>query len=266
MKINNFSVVKILSALFLTFAFAGIQDVNAQFWKKKQKEDDKEAVKKIASKKNDKTIKELTESSIRIDGLFTIYQDTVTGSVKLLLKKEQLNKDFIYFSQIADGVTEAGQFRGAYQGSSVFQVKKYFNRLEFVAPNIAFYFVENNAISKSSEANIIDAVIAAGKVLAVDEKTGEYLIATHGLFLSEIFTRVKGPKFPGHSPFSFSLGQFDKSKSKIEEITNYPENTNVKTEYVYNNPAVINGGGKAGIDGRNVSIKVFHTFMNTPNE
>jgi hypothetical protein len=51
MKINNFSVVKILSALFLTFAFAGIQDVNAQFWKKKQKEDDKEAVKKNSIKK-----------------------------------------------------------------------------------------------------------------------------------------------------------------------------------------------------------------------
>ena len=266
MKINNFSVVKILFALFLTFAFAGIQDVNAQFWKKKQKEDDKEAVKKIASKKNDKTIKELTESSIRIDGLFTIYQDTVTGSVKLLVKKEQLNKDFIYFSQIADGVTEAGQFRGAYQGSSVFQVKKYFNRLEFVAPNTAFYFDENNAISKSSEANISDAVIAAGKVLAADEKTGEYLIAADGLFLSEIFTRVKGPKFPGQSPFSFSLGQFDKSKSKIAEIKNYPENTNVKTEYVYNNPSVVNGGGKAVTDGRNVSIKVFHTFMNMPNE
>jgi hypothetical protein len=266
MKINNFSVVKILSALFLTFAFAGIQDVNAQFWKKKQKEDDKEAVKKIASKKNEKTIKELTESSIRIDGLFTIYQDTVTGSVKLLVKKEQLNKDFIYFSQIADGVTEAGQFRGAYQGSSVFQVKKYFNRLEFVAPNTAFYFDKNNAISKSSEANISDAVITAVKVLAADEKTGEYLIAADGLFLSEIFTRVKGPKFPGQSPFSFSLGQFDKSKSKIAEIKNYPENTNVKTEYVYNNPLVVNGGGKAVTDGRNVSIKVFHTFMNMPNE
>jgi hypothetical protein len=266
MKINNLSVVKILCALFLTLAFAGIQDVNAQFWKKKNKEGNKEAAKKTASKKNEKSIKELTKSSIRIDGLFTIYQDTVTGSVKLLVKKEQLNKDFIYFSQIADGVTEAGQFRGAYQGSSVFQVKKYFNRLEFVAPNTAFYFDKNNAISKSSEANISDAVIAAGKVLAADEKTGEYLIAADGLFLSETFTRVKGPKFPGQSPFSFSLGQFDKSKSKIEEIKNYPENTNVKTEYVYNNPSVVNGGGKAVTDGRNVSIKVFHTFMKMPNK
>ena len=33
---------------------------------------------------------------------------------------------------------------------------------------------------------------------------------------------------------------------------------------MYNNPSVVNTGGKAITDGRNVSIKVFHTFMNMP--
>ena len=118
----------------------------------------------------------------------------------------------------------------------MFRVKKYFNKIEFVAPNTAFYFDENNAISKSSEANISDAIIAAGKVLAADEKTGEYLIAADGLFLSETFTRIKAPERPGSSPLDFSLGKFDIDKSKIIEIKNYPKNTNVKTEYVYVNP------------------------------
>jgi hypothetical protein len=268
MKTNNPHKFKIICSLFLTLAIAGVQDSNAQFWKKKKKKATKTemAAKKKAPKKKGKTIKELTKSSKKIEGLFTIFQDTVTGSTKLLVKKGQLDKDFIYFSQIADGVTEAGQFRGAYQGSSVFHVKKYFNRLEFVAPNTSFYFDEKNAISKSSEANISDAVIAAGKILATDEKTGEYLIAADGLFLSETFTRIKGPRFPGQSPFAFSLGRFDKNKSKIEEIKNYPENTNIKTEYVYNNPTVLNGGSNAVTDGRNVSIKVFHTFMNMPED
>ena len=64
-----------------------------------------------------------------MEGLFTIYQDTVTGAVKLLVKEDQLNKDFIYFAQIADGVTEAGAFRGSYRGSSVFHIKKFFNKI-----------------------------------------------------------------------------------------------------------------------------------------
>ena len=121
-------------------------------------------------------------------------------------------------------------------------------------------------LSKSSKANISDATIASGKILATNDKTGEYLIDANGLFLSEAFTRVKGPRFPGQSPFAFSLGRFDKNKSKINSIQNYPENTNVKTEYVYSNPTVLNGGGNDVTDGRNVSVKVFHTFMNMPED
>lgn len=263
MKTLHSRKFRILFSLFLTIAIAGVQDTNAQFWKKKKKKTEM-PVKKKAPKKKGKSIADLTKSSKKIEGLFTIYQDTVTGAVKLLVKEDQLNKDFIYFSQIANGVTDAGQFRGAYQGSSVFHLKKYFNKLDFYAPNTSFYFDEKSALSKSSEANISDAVVASGKILASDDKKGEYLIDADGLFLSETFTRVKRPRFPGQSPFAFSLGRFDKNKSKINEIKNYPENTNVKTEYVYSNPSVLNGGSAAITDGRNVSIKVFHTFMNMP--
>jgi hypothetical protein len=258
---SNFNV---LCTVFLLLTFLGVQDVNAQFWKKKKKETT--TTKKKPLKKKEKSIKDLTKSSKKIEGLFTIYQDTITGSVKLLVKEDQLNKDFIYFSQIADGVTEAGAFRGAFKGNSVFQVKKYFNKLEFITPNTSFYFNENSALSKSSEANISDAVMATGKIVALDAKNGEYLIDADRLFLSETFTRIKGPKRPGRSPLAFSLGNFDKKKSKINEIKNYPENTNIKTLYVYSNPSVLNGGSAAVADGRNVSIKVFHTFMNMPKD
>ena len=264
MKTIYSSKFKVLCTVFLMLTFLGVEDVNAQFWKKKKKETI--TTKKKPLKKKEKSIKDLTKSSKKIEGLFTIYQDTITGSVKLLVKEDQLNKDFIYFSQIADGVTEAGAFRGAFRGNSVFQVKKYFNKLDFITPNTSFYFDKNSALSKSSEANISDAVMATGKILALDAKNGEYLIDADRLFLSETFTRVKGPKRPGRSPLAFSLGNFDKKKSKINEIKNYPENTNVKTQYVYSNPSVLNGGSAAVTDGRNVSIKVFHTFMNMPKD
>ena len=64
--------------------------------------------------KKEKSIKDLTKSSSTIDGLFTIFQDSSSGELKMLITEDQLDKDFIYFSQIADGVTEAGSFRGAY--------------------------------------------------------------------------------------------------------------------------------------------------------
>ena len=93
---------------------------------------------KEKKEKKEKTIEDLTESSRMIDGLFPIYQDTVTGELKMIISHDQLNKDFIYFSQIADGVTEAGSFRGAYGADVIFNIKRYFNKIEFIAPNTNF--------------------------------------------------------------------------------------------------------------------------------
>lgn len=259
--------LRILWSFILMFAIVGVHDVDAQRKKRKKKKGKTEQVApKPKPKPKKKTIASLTKSSKKIEGLFTIYQDTVTGALKMLVKKDQLDKDYIYFSQIADGVTEAGHFRGSYQNSAIFQIRKYFNKIDFVAPNTNFYFDKNNAISKASEANTSEGIVASGKILMADDKKGEYLIDANGLFLSETFTRIKGPRFPGTSPFAFSLGRFDKNKSKVNEIKNYPKNTNVKTEYVYSNPGVLNGGSNAIADGRNVSIKVFHTLMHMPED
>jgi hypothetical protein len=230
--------------------------VNLVLGQEKKKED--------PEKKDKKTIAELTKSSKKIEGLFTIYQDTVSGDVKMSLSENQLHKDFIYFSQIADGVTEAGSFRGSYRGSTIINIKKYFNKIEIVAPNTNFYFDPENPLSKSERANTSDAILSSNKILVHDKEKALYLIDATGLFLSETLTRIKSPKRPGASPSAFSLGSFDKGKSKIESIKNYPENTNIKTEYVYKNPSVLNGGSEAIQDGRNVSIKVFHSFLSMP--
>ncbi|TCP24636.1 uncharacterized protein DUF5117 [Tenacibaculum skagerrakense] len=258
---------RVVLTTFLALFMLSVSDINAQR-RKKKKEKDSKAKTEMPKKKEkpEKTIADLTKKSAKIEGLFTIYQDSVSGDVKLLVKKDQLNKDFIYFSQIADGVTEANAFRGSYRGSTVFHINKHFNKIEFVAPNTSFYFDENNAISRSAEANTSDALIESSKILASDDEKGEYLIDANDLFLSETLTRVKQPSFPGGSPFAFKLGRFDKKKSKINNIKNYPENTNIKTEYVFNNPTILGGGSRAIKDGRYVSIKVFHTFMNIPED
>jgi hypothetical protein len=104
-------------------AIVGVQDMEAQRRKKKKKKGKTEMVAKPKPKKPKKSIATLTKKSKKMEGLFTVYQDTVTGAVKMVITKDQLNKDYIYFSQIADGVTEAGSFRGSYRGSNVFHVK-----------------------------------------------------------------------------------------------------------------------------------------------
>ena len=245
-------------------AFGLISLFTITFFAQEKSEDKKDDEKE--KKSEEKTITDLTKSSKKIDGLFTIYQDTINGKLKMVVSEKHFEKEFIYFSQIADGVAEAGRFRGAYQNEAIFYLKRYFDKVEFIAPNTNFYFDPISPLSKSKNANISESIFYSTKILAEDKENGSYLIDVDKMFISETLTRIKFPKRPGSSSSSFSLGSFDKEKSKVKEINNYPENTNLKTEYVYNNPTYLNGGSEAVTDARHVSIQVFHSMISMPDD
>ncbi|MFY8191172.1 MAG: hypothetical protein ACOVK9_09415, partial [Bacteroidia bacterium] len=98
------------------------------------------------------TIKDKVKSSKKMAGLFPLYQDTATGNVLMLLKKDQLEKDYIYFSYTVDGVVAAGHFRGSFRDNKVFTIKRHFDKIEFVVLNTNFYFDPNNPVSKAAKA------------------------------------------------------------------------------------------------------------------
>jgi len=242
------------------------QNTEAQNKKKRKKENDVEVAAKAQKKTKTKSIKDLTKSSKKIEGLFTIYQDTITGSMQMVITENQLNKEYIHFAQIANGVMDAGGInRGSYRGSKVFKVEKFFNKIEFVTQNTSFYFDPDSPLSKSKDANISNGILSSLKIEVHDKDEGLYLIKADDLFLKEIFNQIKPVKRPGSSQTAFKLGNLDKNKSKVRAINNYPENTNIEVEYVYSSPAVLNHGSNALSDGRNVSVKVFHSLIEMPN-
>ena len=215
-KIQQSKMLRLITLVLITIAFLVPQNMEAQRKKKKGKET--EVVKKD-KKDKEKKIKDLIKSSKEIDGLFKIYQDTITGSLQIVLTKDQIDKEFIYFSQVADAPGDVGfSVRGIYRGSKVFKIKKYFNKIEFVTQNTSFYFDENNAISRAKDANMSNGIMASLKIEAYDKDKGLYLIKADDLFLKETFSQVKPPKFPGQSPTAFSLGNLDKGKTKVSAI------------------------------------------------
>ncbi len=257
-------VVKLLSLALLLTAFLAPQNMEAQR-KKKNKKGDTEAAKTAPKKDKEKTIADLTKSSKKIEGLFTMYQDTITGSLQMLISEDQIDKEFIHFSQVKDGAVEIGLFRGAYQGSSVFKIQKYFNKIEFTTQSTSYYFDPENPISKSKDANITEGIMASIKIEAFNKEKGLYLIKAGDLFLKETLSQIKPAKRPGTPPTAFSLGNLDKNKTKIIDIQNYPENTDVAVKYVYSKPSTLNSGSNAISDGRNVSVKIYHSLIAMPD-
>jgi len=256
-KQNILTAVLLLSFLFVQ------QDTFAQ--KKKKNKKNATETKAKADKDAPKKISELVKKSKKIDGLFPIYQDTTNGNIKIVINENQLNNEFIYFSQIENGVTDAGSFKGSYRSSKVFKIKKYFNKIEFVTQNTSFYFDPNNPISKAASANMSEGVMASLKIEGIDKKNGLYLIDGNSLFLKETLSQIKSPRHPKQSPMAFTLGNLDASKTKVNYIQNYPENTDLSVSYVYSKKSVLNGGSKAVADGRNVTIKVYQSLIAMPD-
>ena len=247
--------------LFLILSFSSLAVFPQKKSSKKSKSStespkkDKDAIKKIS---------EVTKRSKKIEGLFDLYQDTINGSMKMVIREDQIGKEYIYFSQIADGVLDAGSYRGSYRGSKVFKIEKYFNRIEFVVQNTSSYFNPKSALSKSSSANMSVGVLASLKIEGINKKEDLFLINADNLFLKETFSQIKPPRYPKQSPNAFTLGSLNKEKTKVNSIRNYPKNTDLAIEYVYSKDNVLNGGSRAVSDGRNVSIKVFHSLIEMP--
>jgi hypothetical protein len=214
--------------------------------------------------KDDKpSIASKTKNCKRIPGLFTLFRDTNTGKSYLLIKKNQLDKEFIHFTYTENGVTDAGFHRGQFRGSRIFKIKKHFEYIDFEQQNTGFYFNPNSELSKSANANISHSSLAYEKIMAADEKTGEYLIDADELFLSEKLHQIKPSGFPGN-PMAFNLGGLSRSKTRYEQLKNYPMNTDLVVRYVFENPYPINGGSEEVTDARATNVVVQHSLIEMP--
>lgn len=215
-------------------------------------------------KKEDKTLEQIIEGHDVHDGLFTLYRDPETGDVHMAIAKERLNKEYIYFTQTLDGVLETGHFRGNFRDNAVFSIRRYYDRVEFIAENTGFYFAPDAPLARASDANISPAVLGVAKIVATSADGETILIKANNLFLSEAFHQVSPSPRPDAKKDAFKLGKLSDKKSKITALLNYPKNTDVVVDYVYENPAPLNRGSDAVTDARAVTITLRHTLIEMP--
>jgi hypothetical protein len=203
------------------------------------------------------------KTSKKIDGLFTLYQDTATGSIQLFVKKSQLAKEFIYQSFSISGPTSLFLNQSMHRSTLIFSIKKTFDKLEFAIANTGFYYDKNNPVSKTAGVDIPESVFLMEKVAAEDENG--YLIPADGLFISEKLDPVKPIFPPGIPPGAiFNLGNLNSSKSKYHTVRSFPNNTDIVVDLAYDNPVPFNQGGPDITDARYVRVRMQHTFLEVP--
>jgi hypothetical protein len=221
-------------------------------------------------KKDDeqKSFAEIVANCDLKDGLFDLYQDREDGTVYLAISNDQLDQEYIQFSYVLDGIPALGLFRGNFLGEQVITVRRHFDRIEFVGENTSFYFDPDNAISKAAEANISSAVLASQKIVTTSEDKSLHLIKADDLFLKEIFAQIKASPDDDDDKDKKNdklvLGDLSDERTRFSAIKNYPQNTLLRVDYVYENPRPKESGGDEVTDARYITVKVQHALIAIP--
>jgi hypothetical protein len=209
------------------------------------------------------TVADKTKGNKKIEGLFTVYQDTVTGSLQMYIRKDQLDKEFIYQSFSISGPTTLFLNQSMHRNTAVYKIKRAFDKLEFSEVNTNFYYDQNNPVSKSANVDKPEAIFFNDK-FSIEDDNG-YLVSVDQLFLTEKMDPVK-PQMPP-SPmamFMFNLGGLNPTKSKYVDIRSYPNNTDIVVDLSYDNPSTMASGGPDVVDPRYVRVRMQHSFLEMP--
>ena len=209
-------------------------------------------------------IQDLIKDFSRFEGFFEVYQDPETSDIYLVIEEEQLNTEFIYFAHVIDGVVASRRNKGSYLDNGVFKIEKYFDTLRLSRVNTSFTLNKGTALSRSSGANVSDSVLSSLPIKATNEEETSFLVNVTTLFLSEELTPMKPVSRPSDDENSFRWGQISATKSKIERIINYPENTDFEVELVIESAPSFNYEEEDAADPRNISIKMRYSFIGMP--
>lgn len=232
------------------------------------KKDTTEKSKDGEEKKKDdtKTIADATKSCKKIDGLFPIYQDTAKGNIFMEVRSDQLDKEFLHFFHVENGSANAGWVKGSYGWESIFKIKKYYDRIEFLEQNLNYYFDPESALANASSANITEPLFHMEKVVAMSASKDTFLISADALFLSESLAQLSYSSPPGKGPKNpYKKGGMSKNKSKVQAVKNYPKNTDVIVDLVYENKSPTNFGLSTITDARFNTIQVQHNLIELPD-
>jgi len=209
------------------------------------------------------TVADKTKGNKKMEGLFTIYQDTVTGSLQMYIRKDQLDKEFIYQSFSISGPTTLFLNQSMHRNTAVYKIKKAFDKLEFSEVNTNFYYDQQNPVSKSANVDKPEAVFFNDK-FSIEDENG-YLVSVDGLFLSEKMDPVKPQMAPSPmAMFMFNLGGLNPTKSKYVDVRSYPNNTDIVVDLSYDNPSTMASGGPDVVDPRYVRVRMQHSFLEMP--
>ena len=173
----------------------------------------------------------ITKDAKSDDGVFTVH--TIKDKVYYEIPKSELNREFLWVSQIAKTTLGAG-YGGQAAGNRVVKWERKGNRI--LLRNVAFDVIADPKvpIARAVQAANNDTIIMAFNVEAIGKEDSVVIDATR-LFTSEVTEFSARTRLRARG--------FDATRSFIEKTKSFPTNIEVEVSQTYTSPPDMNPGG-----------------------
>ena len=176
----------------------------------------------------------ITKDAKSDDGVFTVH--TIKDKIYYEIPKGELNREFLWVSQIAKTTLGAG-YGGQAAGNRVVKWERKGNRI--LLRNVAYDVIADQKapIARAVQASNNDTIIMAFNVEAIGKDDSAVIDATR-LFTSEVTEFSARTRLRARG--------FDASRSFIEKTKSFPTNIEVEVSQTYTSPPDTNPGGGGG--------------------
>lgn len=196
----------------------------------------------------------------RHDGFLPFYWDEGRG--RLLLEIPKLNEDLLYFAGAGKGIgsVELGVDRGASYASTVIYFDRVGPRVNIVQRNLKYRALGGNAaLQRGMEESFASSILAALPVES--EAGGKLVVDATPLFIRDT-VNIEG-LLRRQNQGAYKLDP-QRSSIYLPKTKAFPKNTEVEVTVTY---AADAGGplvNRAAPDGRALTIRLHHSFLQTP--
>ncbi|QTD57467.1 zinc-dependent metalloprotease [Parasphingorhabdus cellanae] len=246
-----FSTIAFWSVLIVPVAAIAAPDIETNDAAPLQQDDDEECVgddcenedgaedgeKKEKKKPKIKTIAEFIKGKKRISGLFSFYRDQETGIVYMEVTAEQLGPEYIYHNYVHSGVSGfLGRLTGLRSAGDmldnyVISMRRRYKSIDIIQRNTGYVYDEDSTLGLGGRTNIPDSVMATLSIVAKNKNDTRFIVSANGLFKGKDLFRI------GEASALLSIigivPKLNKQKSNIQLVRNYPENSEILSEYIF---------------------------------
>jgi hypothetical protein len=191
---------------------------------------------------------EVTRTTERFDGLFTLYRtnETLYGEIK----PQQFDQPFIAPMAIARGMAMAGQ--PLHFGDEwILVFHRAGDKVQLIRRNIHYRAPDNTPLQKAVHQNYTDSVLMALPIVTLNPAGQGALVDFGQIFLSDFA--------------ELGLGSLDRNRSTWAKIKTFPNNIELQVEATFSGRSYYGYGDDGVVDARGITVVIHYSLARLPD-